>query len=294
MATGYTGNKKQIAHDPRPAKKPPLTGPGRDAYAALVQTLSTLGLGSLASKVLEYVQAGLSEDSIMLELQGTPEWKARFAANEARRKAGLPVLTPAEYLATETSYRQIMRDAGVPAGFYDQTQDFTAFLENDVSPAELQTRVKSAADFVLNADPQQLAMMKNWYTTGDLIAYALDPKRAAPLIEKAFKAASIGGIASDGAVGIGRATAEALAGAGISDAQARQGFNDISQERSTIDLLSGIDGQKALTADELAQATFLGDAASTRKLDKLKSRERGRFGGSSGVGQDSLSKSSSV
>ena len=41
-----------------------------------------------------------------------------------------------EYLATERSYRQIMQEAGVPTGFYDQTSDFTKFLASDISPAE--------------------------------------------------------------------------------------------------------------------------------------------------------------
>ena len=265
----------------------------RDAVARLNQLLSSFGLGSLASKVLTYITEGMGEDSIMLELQNTAEWKSRFSANDARRAKGLPVLTPAEYLATERSYRQIMQEAGVPSGFYDSTTDFTNFLSSDVSPAELQGRVKSATDFVRSASPEQLAYMKQQYTEGDLIAYALDPKRAAPLVGRAFQASAIGGISTQSGLAVGKDTAQQLADAGVSDAQAREAFGALGQQKQTLDTLSAISGQQSLTADQLAQGALLGDAKINDQVSKLKSQERGRFGGSSGVGQGSLGKSSS-
>jgi hypothetical protein len=283
---------------PTPSRTGPAADPGwdpadRDAYNRLKSLLDSFGLGSLSSKILGLVQEGMSDDSIMLELQATAEWRARFAANEARKAAGMSVLTPAEYLATERAYRQTLQEAGVPAGFYDQTSDFTKFLSSDISPAELKGRVDTAATFVRSADPQQLALMKTWYTEGDLIAFALDPKRAAPLVGKAFQAASIGGIGADNGLGIGKSMAEQLAAAGVEDQQARSGFSSLGRDKATLDRLSAIDGQTALTGDQLASAAFLGDAGTNKKIDRLKSAERGRFSGSSGIGQGSLSKSSS-
>ena len=265
----------------------------RDAYNRLKSILDAYGLTSLAPKILTYVQEGMSEDSIMLELQSTTEWKTRFSANEARRKAGLPVLNPAEYLATERSYRQIMQEAGVPSGFYDQTSDFTDFLTKDISPAELQGRVKSATDFVRAQDPAAVAYFKKFYTEGDMIAFALDPKRAAPLVGKAFEASTIGGIGAAGGLDLSKTASEQLAEAGVTADSARQGFAALSRDRGQIDLLTGIDGQQKLTADQLAQGTFLGNADVNAKVDRLKSRERARFGGSSGVGQGSLGSKSS-
>lgn len=265
----------------------------RDAVARLQQLLDGFGLGSLASRVLGYVQDGMSEDSIMLELQNTPEWKQRFAANEQRKAAGLPILSPAEYLATERSYRQVMQEAGVPSGFYDQPTDFTDFLSKDISPAELQGRVKAATDFVRSADPQQIAYMKKWYTEGDLIAFALDAKRAAPLVGQAIQAASIGGIASGNGLGLSQQTAEQLAANGVNDQQARQGFDQLGQQKRGLDQLASIDGQQQLTADQLARATFLGDATVNGQVDRMKSAERGRFSGSSAITKGSLSKSGS-
>lgn len=298
--------------------KPPATGPGgivpggnsppppnpdagglqdpadRDAYNRLRSILEAYGLASLAPRILAYIQDGMSDDSVMLELQSTTEWKTRFAANEARRQAGLNVLTPAEYLATERSYRQILSEAGVPPGFYDQVTDFTDFLTKDISPSELQGRVKSATEFVQSADPVQRAYFKQFYTDGDMIAFALDPKRAAPLVGKAFQAAAIAGVGGAGGLDLTQATAEQLAAAGVTTDAARQGFAALSRDKAAIDLLSQVDGQQSLTADQLAQGTFLGDAGVNKAVDTLKSRERARFGGSSGVGQGSLGKSTGL
>src|SRR5690606_32920485 len=121
-----------------------LTGANRDAYMALNSMFKTYGLGSLASRVYDYVKNGYSADTITVLLQDTPEYKKRFAANEARQKAGLNVLSPAEYISTENSYRQIMRQSGLPAGFYDSTDDFTKWISTDISPTELQSRVDLA------------------------------------------------------------------------------------------------------------------------------------------------------
>ncbi len=105
---------------------------------------SNYGLDSLAPKITEFIQMGYSPDTVTLKLQETPEYKQRFIGNESRRKAGLPVLNPAEYLSVEASYKKIMRDAELPAGFYDQPDDFGKFIGADVSPTELQERVSIA------------------------------------------------------------------------------------------------------------------------------------------------------
>ena len=110
---------------------------------------------SLAPKILSYVQNGMSADTIAIELQNTSEYKQRFGANDARVKAGLPALSPSEYLATERSYRQIMQAAGMPLGFYDDSpNDFSRWLEMDVSPTEVKARVDAASEAINNALPK--------------------------------------------------------------------------------------------------------------------------------------------
>jgi hypothetical protein len=99
-----------------------LTGENRDAFMAVNALFKNYGLESLAGKIYEYVKNGYSADTISILLQDTSEYKQRFQGNEARKAAGLPVLSPAEYLSTEASYRQIMQSAGLPSGFYDREE----------------------------------------------------------------------------------------------------------------------------------------------------------------------------
>lgn len=269
-----------------------LTGTQRDVFAAINQLFSSYGLGTLGPKIVEFIQKGYSSDTISILLQDTNEYKQRFAANTARAKKGLPVLSPAEYLATETAYRQIMRAAGLPSGFYDQPNDFQSFLENDVSPTEIQSRVTAASDFINSASSEQKALYSKWYTTGDMIAYALDPKRAAPLVGKSFAAAKVGGAATEQGLSIDKQMAESIVDRGFNSDQASQGFSLIQQNLGNDQKLAAISGDNITAYDEMRE-TFFNDASVTQKRNRLASQERGRFSGSSAIGTNSLSTSRS-
>ena len=260
-----------------------LSGAQRDAAQAVLSLFGSYGLGSLAPKIVEFVQQGYAAETVSLLLQDTVEYKKRFAGNAARIKKGLPALSPAEYLAVEKSYRQIMSTAGLPVGFYDQPDDFQKMIEADLAPQEVQNRVQAAADLVNNAPPEAMAAWRSWYTTGDAIAYALDPERASSAIDRAYKAAQIGGQATRQGVDVSRAFAEELAKAGVNQDAASQGFAAVAMERDNAAKLASLEGE-TLTTTDLARETFLNDSSVAQKRDKLASRERGRFGGSSGVG----------
>ena len=268
-----------------------LTGANKDAFYALNELFSSYGIGSLGPKITEYLTNGYSADTIGLLLKETPEFKKRFAANDARRAKGLPVLSPAEYLATETAYRQVMRAAGLPSGFYDKADDFQKFLENDVSPTEIQSRVTEASNFVNSATQEQKALFSQWYTKGDMIAFALDPARAEPLVGKAFNAAKIGGEAATQGLGIDKTMAQDIASRGITGEQASQGFSVIAGTIGNDQKLAAMSGD-TITQYDAMREVFFNAADVTKKPDRLASQERGRFGGSSAVGGASLGSSS--
>lgn len=268
-----------------------LSGPQKDALAALNSLFTSYGIGSLAPKITEFLQNGYSADTIGLLLRETPEYKKRFAANDARLKKGLPVLSPAEYLATETAYRQVMRAAGLPPGFYDKPDDFQKFLEADVSPTEIQSRVTEASNFVNSATQEQKALFSQWYTKGDMIAFALDPARAEPLVGKSFQAAKIGGEAATQGLGIDKTMAQDIAARGITGEQASQGFSVIAGTIGNDQKLAALSGD-TITQYDAMREVFFNASDVTKKRDKLASQERGRFGGSSAVGGSSLGSSS--
>lgn len=264
----------------------------RDAGVIVSNLFKQYGLESLAPKIAEYLKAGYNADAVSLMLQDTNEYKTRFAGNAARIKAGLSVLSPGEYLATEKSYGQVMRKYGLPAGFHDSPTDFQKFIENDVSAVELDKRASDAQSFVNQNDAQNLAYFRQFYSDGDMIAFALDPDRAAPLVGKAFEASRIGGAAATQGININQGVAEDLQGRGITGDQASQGFGMVATDQQSAKDLSAIYGGQALTTNDLINATFKSDADATQRKAKLASQERATFGASGGAASNALSSSS--
>lgn len=259
-----------------------LSGESRDAYLAINSLFKSYGLESLAGKIFEYVKNGYSGDTISILLQDTPEYKKRFAGNEARTKAGLPVLSPAEYLSTEASYRQIMQSAGLPSGFYDQPSDFNTWIGMNVSPSEIQTRVDMASQATTLANPNyRKALNQMGISDSQLTAYFLDPTRALPALQKSAATAAIGAEALSQGLAFDKTYAEQLALEGVSGEQAKQGYAQVASELSTYQNLGAIYGDQ-WTQRMSEQAAFEGTASAVQKKARLASQERGAFGGATG------------
>jgi len=294
---GYQGSAAaKAALDAARAKKNDpygaLYGSDRDAAVAIGDLFDSYGLGSLAPQIVKMIQDGFGADVIAIKLKETKEYKERFSANDKRLKAGLPVLSPAEYIATERAYRQVMQSAGLPIGFYDSTKDFENFLAMDVSPTEVKSRVDTVAEAINKAPASTKDFFGQWYNTGDMIAYALDPKKAQPLIEQRIKAAEAAATASQQGFSLNQANAETIGRTGASLNDIQQGLGFIGQEQQTTDKLSQIYGGDNVTQADLVSEAFLGDGQAAGKRKKLASQERATFSGGSGQSKTSLNKSS--
>jgi hypothetical protein len=191
--------------------------------------LTAWGLGSLSGKLNDLIREGLSSDAITLRLAATDEYKRRFAANETRIKNGLAALSPAEYIATENSYRQVMQTYGLPSTFYDSQDDYRKFLEADLSPSELNDRAKVAQSVWLSADDQTRSVWRDWYglSDGAAIASILDPTRALPIVQSQAEAARAGGFARQNGLEADQARIRGYVDSGITGDQLAQGFSDI-------------------------------------------------------------------
>ena len=259
-----------------------LSGSNRDAFMALNSLFKTYGLDSLAGKIYGFVKNGYSPDTISILLQDTSEYKTRFAGNEARKAAGLAVLSPAEYLATEASYRQIMQQSGMPASFYDQPSDFANWIGKNVSPSEIQSRVDLATQATALANPGlREALNQMGIDDGHLSAYFLDQTKALPILQKAAATAQIGGEALNQGLAFDQAYAEQLATQGITQSGAQQGYQQVAGELGTLGNLGSIYGE-GWSQRESEQSVFEGQAAATQKKQRLLSQERGAFSGSTG------------
>lgn len=278
-----------------PTTTPTTTGPVFDinrqsAVRSLQDRFAKYGLSSLANKILELARDGATEATITLQLQETPEYQMRFRANQERLKKGLTVLTPAEYLNLEDSYRQIIRAYGLRQ--FDTDDYVQQFISNDVSPAELSQRVVTAVQRVQNADPQIARTLRDYYGIGqnDLVAYVLDPQQQFQKIERQVAAAEIGTAARLQGIEAGVGTAEALAAQGITQAEARRGYSTIADILPTAEKLSQIYGgtEKAYGLAEAEQEVFNSLAEAQRRRQRLASREMAQFGGTSGMSRVSL------
>lgn len=260
------------------------------ALADEVQMLfQQAGLGSLAGIVIGLAQEGVDDNTFMLRLQDTDAYKQRFAANEARRRAGLRVLAPGEYLQLEQAYRRVLSSAGLPAGFYDSPSDFQKWLEDDVDPSEIQERAKLASKYVANSDPAVREQLRTYYGIGDseLVAYTLDRKRGLDLLEKQASAVQLGAAATHQGLSLSRDRAEHFADLG-QGANAEQGFSNIAALLPDATRLSAIHGGDDVTQTDLEDEVLGGLASAQRKRKRLADQEVGTFSGGSGVSRGSL------
>jgi len=266
-----------------------LSGPQRDAYAAITGLFKSYGLESLSGKIFDFVKKGYSADTIGVLLQETKEYKERFAGNELRRKQGLPVLSPGEYLATEASYKQIMQAAGMPPGFYDQSSDFNNWIGKNISPSEIQSRVDMATQATVLANPDyRRALNQMGISDSDLTAYFLDTARAMPYLQKAAATAAVGAEALRNKLVFDQAYAERLATEGVTQEQARTGYAQIALEQDTMGMLGKIYGQQ-YGQREAEEAILRGQSDALRRRQNLANQERGQFSGASGAARSGLS-----
>lgn len=262
----------------------------------LKTTLANWGLPTLIPVVQGYIDKGYSSDTALLMVQNEPVYKQRFAGNEMRIKSGLAPLSPDVYLSTESSYAAAMRAAGLPEGFYDDpSKDFADYIGKNTSPAEVQSRINIAADFVNNVDPFITDQLSTYYNLdrGTMIAYALDPNRALPFVEKQVKAAQIGAEAARQGTNISMGTAENLGTLGVTQAQARQGFQSVAQIVPVAQKLSNIYKNEPMYGQNQAISEVFGGAGAAQAAEqrkRLTELERSAFAGQAGVGQPSLSR----
>jgi len=266
-----------------------LSGANRDAYAAISSLFSSFGLGSLAGKIYGYVKNGYSPDTISISLQDTPEYKERFAGNELRQQRGLPVLSPAEYLSVEASYRQIAESAGLPQGFYDNPADFRELIGKNVSPTEWQSRVDLASQAVALSPPEfRNALKAMGIPETQLTAYFLDENRALPELQKSAATAAVGAEALQRGLTFDKAYSENLALQGIGAEEASQGYSTIRNELDALRALGQIYGSN-WAQRQSEQVVFEGEAGATQLRTRLLAQEAGSFGGATGAARGGLS-----
>jgi hypothetical protein len=264
------------------------------AYDLLLSEFKQYGLEALVSPLKSLIEEGVSPSEFTLRLRETDAYKKRFAANAQRVAKGLRALSEAEYIGTEDQYQDVMRRYGMPESYYTKGElgiqtGFEKFLAGDVSAVELEDRIQTAQNRVVNSNPEVAKALKEFYpgiSNGDILAYVLDPTNAIEQIKRKVTAAEIGGAAIQSGLQTGMTRAEELAAAGITKQQAQQGFQTVAEVAPRGGQLAEIYGQSPYTQTTAEQEVFglAGATEAAKQRKKLTSLETAAFSGTAGAG----------
>lgn len=273
------------------------TAERKSAYDLLYQQFAKYGLQALVTPLESLIKEGVPASEFAIRLRETDAYQKRFAANKARINKGLAALSEAEYIGLEDQYQNIMRQYGMPESYYargdmGRQEGFEKLISGDVSAVELENRISNAYNRVINANPEVVQSLKQYYpsiTNGDILSYALDPEKALTDINKKITAAEIGGAAMGAGLGIDVARAEQLGAFGVTKAQAQQGYQTIAEFLPTATKLGDIYAKQGLGpyGQAVAEAEVFGvtgAAEAAKKRKQLTQLETAQFSGQAGVG----------
>ena len=267
-----------------------------DAYTLLESTFKDYGLEELVPEIKRFMEEGLGSNQAAVELRKTTAYITRFRGNEIRRQAGLNVVSEATYLELENSYNETLRAYGLQGYFgvdrkVSQSK-MSDIIGNDISATEFKDRIDTVVTRVNNSDPNIKATLKSFYNIqdDDLVKYFLNPKENLPKLQEKVLSAEIGSEAIKQNLLTDVTSATALAQLGITKAQAREGYQGISEVLPTATKLGQIYDEEGISYNQKTaeQEVFAQLESAKRKRLRLAEKEVGTFSGTSGVARGAL------
>ena len=243
---------------------------------------------------------------IAIDLQNQPAFQQAFpgfaAANTELQKSGLSAVSVQQYQAYQTQAQAMAQAAGLPAGMIN-SQNVGTLIGGNVSTAELSSRINNAVTLAYQSTPEQQQMFNQYFgstygdsgqgglTVGQIAAIALDPSVAEPLIAQQITTSQIGGASVTSGVGaLQKSTAQQLAQAGITEAQATSAFQNLAPLSALETPRPGMGGEAAqgtVSADQLAVGNLLGNPAAQRQEQTAVEVAKAPFSGGGGYQQTS-------
>ena len=228
-------------------------------------------------------------------------YKRRFAGLIRLRENGITdVRNETQYIDLERDYREVFREAGMRdfLGTDGTQEQFDAIAElvadYSVSVNEVKARIGDAARLVSNPDNLEAVALRDYYgiDTTTLTEYVLDPERTMNRINDIANTALMGAQAARQGLNIDEDAAgrlAAIAGEGdLAAGQYQQTLSNAVELRDEAGRLAKIEGIDLTDSEALLSSANL-DQDAKKKTSGLRSRERARFGGGSGVSGNSLS-----
>lgn len=252
------------------------------AKADISTTLRMWGLDSLTDWAWGEITAENGE-MLPVSIRQQQAYKDRFAGIEARIATGKNPISENEYVQLENNYQSIMHSYGIPTGLFDTRENMAKLIAQDVSPSELNDRLKLYQDAAFNAPKEIRDALTRFYgvSEGGLMAYFIDPEKAMPVLEQQYNAAGAASAAERaGFTTFDQAEALRLAqlGAKASD------VGTFASLRKADELLHPLGfandgGAMDITKFDAAEASFGGDAATQDALIRRSNERAASFAG---------------
>jgi hypothetical protein len=262
--------------------------------------LTQYNMQSLAGQIEGFIIQSTNQEFLAEKVRETSEYKARFKGLVALQARGnTDVRNEAEYLDLETGYRSAFNEAGLrnylgtdgSQGEYDSIAKLVG--DYSVSVEEVKGRIGDAQRVVADTPQEVRDSLQRFYNidSSALVEYALDPTRSQDKINTLANAAIVGGYGDIAGLDLNIEAAETVSSFANDEDLNLSVLNKQLVEgadvRDATSRLANIDRME-LSDSEALLASMDADATAKKKVKGLQSRERARFGGSSGFNRESL------
>lgn len=251
-----------------------------NAKADISTTLRMWGLEGLT----DWAWGEITNDNgemLPVNIRMQDAYKTRFAGIEERIAAGKNPISENEYVQLENNYQAILHSYGIPKGLFDTRDYMAGMIASDVSPSELNDRLKLYQEAAFSAPQEIRDALTRFYgvSEGGLIAYFIDPEKAMPVLEQQFSAVGVAAAAERaGFTTLDQAEALRLAQLGAKSTDVST-FASLRKAEELLHPLGFANDGGDLSKFDAAEASFGGDPLAQDLLVRRSSERAAAFAG---------------
>jgi len=260
-----------------------------DEFLQLAKSLFPYLPDEVINKYVDYyAESDKNIDVALGKLRQDPIYDEYFPGN--KRADRTVRYNEAEYLAVKESYKLSLEDYGLNPEFFDDT--IRNLIAGDVSPSEFKTRV----DVVFEGIKSNIPQVKEFYsanygidlTDEAIFASAIKPELGEQILNKQVAVSQIGGEARRAGFGdiVSLEKAQELQAAGITQAQARQLFQQAQLEIPRIQELQaarGIEEEERFGLEEFTEAAVFQSPEELEQIRILEAERLSQFAPTTGA-----------
>ena len=254
-----------------------------DEFLQLAKSLFPYLPDDVINKYVDYyAESDKNIDVALGKLRQDPIYDDYFPGN--KRADRTVRYNEAEYLAVKESYKLSLEDFGLNPELFDDT--FSNLIAGDVSPSEFRTRVGVTFEGIKSNIPQVKEFYSANYgidlTDEAIFASALKPELGEQILNKQIAVSQIGGEARRAGFGdiVSLEKAQELQAAGITQAQARQLFQEAQLEVPRIQELQARGGREVedvFGVEDFTEAAVFRSPEELEEIRVLEAEEASRF-----------------